>query len=39
LVIGGVPIMLITPSITPHGLGPIGGISVVIGKRPITFSL
>ncbi len=35
--IGGVPITLITLSITPPGLGAIGGISVVIGNLPIVF--
>ncbi len=34
--IGGVPITPITLSITPPGLGAIGGISVVIGKLLIT---
>jgi hypothetical protein len=35
LVIGGVPITPITPSVTPYGRGAIGGISVVIGNLPI----
>jgi len=37
LVIGGVAIRTITSSITPYGPGAIGGISLVIGRKPITF--
>jgi len=36
--IGGVPITPITPSIAPHGLGAIGGISFMIDNPPITSS-
>jgi hypothetical protein len=36
LVIGGVPITPITPSISPNGRGTIGSISLVIGNLPIT---
>jgi len=39
LVIGGVAIMTVAVPIAPHGRGAIGGISVVIGKMPITFFL
>jgi hypothetical protein len=39
LVIGGVPIMIVTVPITPNGRGAIDGISVVIGNPPITFFL
>jgi len=37
LVIGGVPIMTFAVPITPYGRGAIDGISLVIGKLPITF--
>ena len=36
MLIGGGPIVIVALSIAPHGLGAIGGISVVIGKLPIT---
>jgi hypothetical protein len=39
LVIGGVPIMTVAVPITPNGRGAIGGLSLVIGKLPITFFL
>jgi hypothetical protein len=38
LAIDGVPITTVAVPITPYGRGAIGGILLVIGKLPITFS-